>query len=63
MACAVIALPFGMIAAALAPVVIGFVVELYHHIVSRTANSANFAWMIAGAATFVVGIELIKGTL
>ncbi|MEO5658915.1 MAG: hypothetical protein ABIQ90_03830 [Polaromonas sp.] len=63
MSCALIALPFGIIAAAIAPIVIGFAVELYHHMASRTANPANFAWMIAGAATFVVGIKLMGGTL
>ena len=55
---AFMALPFGIIAAALAPVVIGFAKEIYNHFASRAANPANFAWMIAGAATSVACIKL-----
>ena len=51
-------LPFGIIAAALAPVVIGFAKEIYNHFASRAVNPANFAWMIAGAATSVACIKL-----
>lgn len=56
---AFIALPFGIIAAALAPVAVGFIKELYSHFTQRSANPANLAWMIAGAAAFVACIKLI----
>ena len=57
--CALIALPFGIIAAALAPVAAGFTKELYNHFTGKSANPANLAWMIAGAAAFVACIQLI----
>ena len=62
-ACAAIALPFGIIAAALTPVAIGFAKGVYDHYVVGTAGPANFAWMIAGDAAFVGGIKLMQGTL
>jgi len=57
--CAAIALPFGIIAAALAPVALGFVKEIYLHFSRRHANPNNFAWVIAGAATFVMCLKLL----
>jgi len=58
-ACVAIALPFGIIAAALAPVVFGFAIEMYLHFTRRGADANNFAWMIAGAATFIVCFKLL----
>lgn len=59
LACAAIASPFGIIAAALAPVVLGFAKEIYFHFTRRNADAENFAWVIAGAATFVLGFKLM----
>lgn len=59
MACAAIASPFGIIAAALAPVALGFAKEMYFHFTRRNADAENFAWVIAGAATFVLGLRLM----
>ena len=59
MACVAIASPFGIIAAALTPVVLGFAKEMYFHFTRRNANAENFAWVIAGAATFVLGLKLM----
>ena len=59
MACSAIALPFGIIAAALVPVVLGFAKEMYVHFTRKKANAENFVWFIAGAATFVIGFKLI----
>ena len=57
--CALIAFSFGIIAAALAPVAVGLTRELYRHFTGRSANPENLAWMIAGAAAFVVCAKLI----
>ena len=59
LACAAIASPFGIIAAALAPVVLGFIKEIYLHFIRRQANPDNLAWVIAGAATFVLCFRLV----
>ena len=59
MACAAIASPFGIVAAALTPVVLGFAKEMYFHFTRRNADAENFAWVIAGAATFVLGLKLM----
>ena len=59
MACAAIASPFGIIAAALAPVVLGLAKEMYSHFTRRSGDAENFAWVIAGAATFVLGLKLM----
>ena len=59
LACAAIASPFGIIAAALSPVVLGFIKEIYLHFTRRHANPENLAWMIAGAATFVLCFKLL----
>ena len=59
MACSAIASPFGIITAALAPVVLGFAKEMYFHFARRNADAENFAWVIAGAATFVLSLKLI----
>lgn len=59
-ACAAITLPFGIIAAALAPVVFGFATEMYLHFTRRSADADNFAWMIAGAATLVACFKLMS---
>jgi uncharacterized membrane protein YjjP (DUF1212 family) len=59
LACAAIASPLGIIAAALAPVVLGFVKEIYLHLIRRQANPDNLAWVIAGAATFVLCFKLL----
>ena len=61
MVCAAIALPFGLIPAALTPVFIGFAKALYDHSVGGTAGLTNFAWMLAGDAAFLAGIRLIQG--
>ena len=57
MACSAIASPFGIVAAALAPVLLGFAKEMYFHFTHK--NAENFAWVIAGAATFVLGLKLM----
>ena len=54
MACSAIASPFGIVAAALAPVILGFAEEMYVHFFHKNANAANLAWVIAGAASFVL---------
>ena len=59
MACSAIASPFGIVAAALAPVLLGFAKEMYFHFTHRNADAENFAWVIAGAATFVLGLKLM----
>ena len=59
MACSAIASPFGIIAAALAPVVLGLAKEMYVHFTRRSGDAENFAWVIAGAATFVLGLKLM----
>lgn len=58
-ACAAMALPFGIIAAALTPVVIGFAKEICLHFTGKKADANNFAWMIVGAATFVLCFSLL----
>ena len=57
--CAAIASPFGIIAAALAPVLLGFSKEMYCHFTRRHADPENLAWVIAGAATFVLCFKLL----
>jgi len=59
LACAAIASPFGIVAAALAPVALGFIKEIYLHFSRRHANPNNLAWVIAGAATFIVCLKLL----
>lgn len=59
LACAAIASPFGIIAAALAPVVLGFSKEIYCHFTRKHADPENLAWVIAGAATFVLCFKLL----
>lgn len=59
MACAALALPFGMVAAVLAPVLLGFVKELYLHFTRKGADAAHFAWLLAGAATLVLCARLV----
>lgn len=59
LACAALASPFGLIAAALAPVVLGFVKEIYLHVARRNTDPENLAWMIAGAASVVLCIKLL----
>ena len=59
MACSAIASPLGIVAAALAPMVLGFAKEMYFHFTRRGADAENFAWVIAGAATFVLGLRLM----
>ena len=51
---AALALPLGITAAALAPVLLGFLKEMYLHLTGRHADPGNLAWVIAGAATFVL---------
>ena len=58
--CAAMALPFGLRAAALAPVAIGFVKGIFDHHARKDANPANFAWILAGAA-LVVGFVKLAG--
>ena len=59
MACAALALPFGIIAAVLAPVLLGFVKEIYLHFTRQSADAANLAWLLAGAATLVLFASLV----
>ena len=59
MACAALASPFGIIAAALTPVGIGLAKEMYLHFTGQGAEADNFAWTIAGAATFVLWFRLM----
>ena len=59
-ACAAIASPFGIIAAALSPVLLGFSKEMYCHLTRRHADPDNLVWVIAGAATFVLGFKLMS---
>ncbi|MDB5885724.1 MAG: hypothetical protein JWR74_1895 [Polaromonas sp.] len=58
-ACAASVSPLGIIAAALVPVVVGFAKEVYVHFSSKRANPDNLAWVIAGAATFVLCFKLL----
>ena len=59
MACSAMASPFGIVAAALAPVVLGFAKEMYFHFARKNADAENLAWVVAGAATFVLGLRLM----
>ncbi|NDP61881.1 hypothetical protein [Polaromonas sp.] len=59
MACAALASPFGIIAAALTPVGLGFAKEMYLHFTGQGGDAENFAWTIAGAATFVLWLRLM----
>ncbi|WP_426145270.1 hypothetical protein [Polaromonas sp. DSR2-3-2] len=59
LACAAIASPFGIITAALAPVLLSFSKEMYCHFTRRRADPENLAWVIAGAATFVLCFKLL----
>jgi hypothetical protein len=59
MACAAFASPLGIVAAALAPVALGFAKEMYLHFTGQGANAENFAWTIAGAATIVLWLRLM----
>ncbi|MDB5779531.1 MAG: hypothetical protein JWP93_1896 [Polaromonas sp.] len=58
--CAAMALPFGLRAAALAPVAIGFAKGIFDHYARDAADPAHFAWIIAGAA-MVVGFVKLAG--
>lgn len=59
MACSAMASPFGIVAAALVPVMLGFAKEMYLHFTRRNADAENFAWVVAGTATFVLSLRLI----
>jgi hypothetical protein len=59
MACSAIASPFGIVAAALVPVTLGLAKEMYVHSSRGNANAENFAWVIAGAATFVLCLRIL----
>ena len=54
---AIIALPFGLTAAALAPVAIGFAKVIIDRYVGDNADPTDFVWMIVGGA---IGISFIK---
>lgn len=56
--CVAMALPFGIRAAALAPVAIGFAKGIFDHHAGKDADPANFAWIIAGAALAVGFVKL-----
>ena len=58
MASAAMAAPFGIIAAALTPVAIGFAKEIYMHFTGKASDLSHFAWLIAGAATFLLCLKL-----
>ena len=60
MACSAIASPFGIVAAVLAPVMLGFAKEMYVHFFHKNANAENLAWVIAGTATFVLCLRLLS---
>ena len=59
MACSAIASPFGIIAAALVPVTLGFAKEIFVHFSGKSTNPEKLAWVIAGAATFVLCLKLL----
>lgn len=59
-ACSAMASPFGIVAAALAPVVLGFAKEMYLHFTRRMADAQNLAWVLAGAATFVLALRMLS---
>ena len=59
LACAAIASPFGVVAAALVPVILGFAKEMYAHFSSRNADAENLGWVIAGAAAFVLCLKIL----
>lgn len=59
MVCSAMASPFGIVAAALAPVVLGFAKEIYLHFTRRKANAQNLAWVLTGAATFVLALRML----
>ena len=59
-ACAAVTLPFGLRAAALVPVAMGFANGILDHHAGKDADPANFAWVIAGAA-LVVGAAKLAG--
>ena len=58
--CAALTLPFGLRAAALAPVALGFAKGMFDHHAAEDADPANFAWVIAGAV-LVVGTAKLAG--
>lgn len=58
--CAAMALPFGLKAAALAPVAVGFAKAIFEHYAKGDADPANFAWIIAGAVQ-VIGFVKLAG--
>ena len=60
MACSAIASLFGIVAAALAPVMLGLAKEMYVHFFHKNANAENLAWVIAGTATFVLCLRLLS---
>lgn len=57
-ACAALTLPFGLRAAALAPVALGLAQGMFDHHAAQDADPANFAWVIAGAALVVGAVKL-----
>ena len=57
--CAAMALPFGLKAAVLAPVAIGFAKGIFDRYIKGEADPANFAWVIAGAALVVAFVKLV----
>ncbi|NDP63109.1 hypothetical protein [Polaromonas sp.] len=59
-ACAAVTLPFGLRAAVLAPVALGFAKGILNHHAGKDADPANLVWIIAGAA-LVVGVAKLAG--
>jgi len=57
--CAAMALPWGLKAAALAPVGIGFAKGLLDHCSAHDADPAHLAWVIAGAAVAVGAARML----
>ena len=56
--CAAVTLPFGLTAAALVPVALGFVKGVLDHHAGGDAGPANFVWIIAGAALVAGAVKL-----
>lgn len=56
--CAAVALPFGLSAAALVPVAMGFAKGIFDHCVQGDADPAHLAWTIAGAVLVVGCVKL-----
>ena len=58
MVCAAMALPFGLRAAALVPIAIGFAKGIFDHYARDDADPAHFAWIVAGAVLVVGSVKL-----